>query len=193
MGWKVKGKRPEQETNAEAFYGQTEHYEKPGMERIQKKILMRALELAKIPLKSRVLDAGCGTGFGMLVLHQVGYDAEGFDLSKEMLAVAKRKGFRVKHGDLRQIPFPDQRFDAVVSISALQWVPLNERPQVAKEFARVLKPKGKAVVQLYPESEEEMYGTGQTFKAQGFRVAIQIDSADNPRKRKVFLLMEKPS
>ena len=192
-GWVVKKERPEDKGEATEEYDKegAEHYEREGMKRIQKTIMIRALLLAKIPQGAKVLDAGCGTGFGMELLAEAGYEAQGFDVSQAMVEKAKAKGFEVKQGDLRSIPFDDHSFDAIVSISALQWVPLQEREKVAKEFWRVLKEKATAVIQHYPKSEDEMMRTGLLFRRQGFKVTLQIDNEDNPRKRKIYMLLDK--
>ncbi|MFH1199853.1 MAG: class I SAM-dependent methyltransferase [Candidatus Micrarchaeota archaeon] len=193
MGWKVRNKRPEDGGNAEEFYSQpgAQVYEKNAMRHIQEKILMRALQLVEVPAGARVLDAGCGTGFGMQLLKKLGFSASGFDVSPDMVAFAKRKKLAAVAGDLRKIPFPDKSFDAIVSISALQWVPLKERAKVAKEFHRVLAGGGVAVIQFYPASEDEAMATGRLFRQEGFRVVLHVDSEDNPRKRKVFLVIGK--
>ncbi len=195
MGWKVRHKRPEDDGNPVEFYSKpgAKVYEKNAMRHIQERILMRALELAGIPLGSKVLDAGCGTGFGMQLMKSIGYPVSGFDVSPEMLAIAKSKKLDVKKGDLRKIPFADSSFDAVVSISALQWVPLKERTAVAREFYRVLVDGGVAVIQFYPASEEEALATGKIFRQAGFKVVLHVDNEGNPRKRKVFLVLHKPA
>lgn len=196
MKWKVSGQRPEDQFAPAEFYGQqgASVYEKNAMKRIQERILARALDLmGPLAEGAAVLDAGCGTGFGMELLAKAGFRVEGLDVSEDMLKIAKEKGLSVKKGDLRDIPFKTAEFDAIVSISALQWVPFAQRKKVAKEFWRVLKEGGKAAVQFYPKSEDEMTRTGSLFKRQGFAGRIQIDGEDVPRKRKVFLLLEKPS
>ncbi len=219
-GWRVRRERPEDDVQAETFYGEqgADAYETNVMRKIQERILVRALLLAKIPEGAKVLDAGCGTGFGMEVLKEAGYEVQGFDVSPAMVEKARAKGFQVKQGDLRSIPFEEGSFDAIVSISALQWVPLQQREKVAKEFWRVLRKGGikvgsgkdrmsdamggrgdpsrgvyppGGVIQYYPKSEDEMMQTGRIFRKRGFLVKLQIDNADNPRKRKVYMLLEK--
>ncbi len=195
MKWKVKGQRPEDASTPQEFYGGAgaEIYEKNAMKKIQESILARAVVLLELQGKVTVLDAGCGTGFGMELLQQAGFHVEGFDVSPDMLKIAKGKGLTVKAGDLRNIPFPDASFDVIISISALQWVPFHERKKVASEFWRVLKEGGKAVVQFYPANDQEMTRTGSLFKRAGFVGRIQIDGEDNPRKRKIYLLLKKGS
>lgn len=46
---------------------------------------------ALVPVGSRVLDAGCGTGRVMIRLAELGYDCVGVDLDASMLAVARKQ------------------------------------------------------------------------------------------------------
>jgi SAM-dependent methyltransferase len=45
-----------------------------------------------VPVGSRILDAGCGTGRVELRLAELGYDCTGVDLDADMLQVAKDRG-----------------------------------------------------------------------------------------------------
>jgi SAM-dependent methyltransferase len=45
-----------------------------------------------VPVGSRVLDAGCGTGRLALRMSELGYDCTGVDLDEDMLRVAKERG-----------------------------------------------------------------------------------------------------
>ncbi|MGC8851218.1 MAG: class I SAM-dependent methyltransferase [Candidatus Micrarchaeia archaeon] len=166
------------------------------MKKIQHNLTLRALELALFPLDWRVLDAGCGAGFSLEVLREAGYKKiAGFDAVLDLLEHAKKKGFAVRLGDLRSIPFPARSFDAILSISALQWLTARNAKEnlekVASEFWRVLKHGGKAVIQFYPRSEEEALEAGKAFRARGFKTTIVTDNPKNPRKRKVFILLSK--
>jgi len=189
--WKVRNaKRPEKTVSARDYYGEKTPYASSRvLRRIQRKITLRALKLALFPLEWKLLDAGCGNGFSLEILREVGYECAGFDLSPQMVALAKKKGFDVKVGDLRKIPFPAKSFDAILSVSALQWVSLSESGLVAKEFRRVLKRSGRAVIQFYPESEKELMAWAQAFKKAGFSVFVRQEGLESARKRRVFLLL----
>lgn len=45
-----------------------------------------------VPVGSRILDAGCGTGRVALRLAELGYDCTGVDLDQDMLRVARERG-----------------------------------------------------------------------------------------------------
>ena len=84
----------------------------------------------------RLLDVCCGEGYYTSALGAAeGVEAYGFDLSKEMVRLAaKRGGATYFVANLKAIPVPDGAFDVVTHLFA----PFNER-----EFARVLAPGGR--------------------------------------------------
>jgi len=82
-----------------------------------------------------LLDICCGEGYYTSALGAVpGVDAYGFDLSKEMVRLAaKRGGATCFVANLKAIPVANGAFDVATHLFA----PFNER-----EFARVLRPGG---------------------------------------------------
>ncbi|MEW5954941.1 MAG: methyltransferase domain-containing protein [Candidatus Micrarchaeota archaeon] len=197
--WKTFHVRPEDEKAVHEHYSPEEakrYAESNAMRRIQRQLTLRALELARIPLSARVLDAGCGTGFSLEVLEEARYKKiAGFDAVPSLLEFAEKKGFKVRQGDLRDIPFQSNSFDAIVSISVLQWILAKDAKEnaakAAKEFRRVLSPRGIAVIQFYPLSEEEAMLAARAFKNEGFKTTLVTDNLRNPRKRKVFMLLRR--
>ncbi|MFA5247516.1 MAG: methyltransferase domain-containing protein [Candidatus Micrarchaeia archaeon] len=192
--------RPEENSDARGFYESGEgdlHGQKNAIRNIQAKITLRALEILAISPPAKLLDAGCGSGFSSVVAKDVGFEVSGFDLDKKMVGAAKANGICAKLGNLTKIPFDDKFFDAAISISALQWLAAGkdtkaaseEYFKAAKEFARVLKPASRAVIQFYPKDEDEAFRAGRAFRKAGFAVTLQIDCADNPKKRKTYLVL----
>lgn len=109
-----------------------------------------ALEMleAVIPRSSKILDAGCGSGEIAAKLMERGYDVWGIDLTEPMIRRARKlcgsDQFQV--GDIENIPFPDNTFDAAVSLGVIQYLPSEE--QALREMRRVLKPGGQAVIAI---------------------------------------------
>src|SRR5919202_7053619 len=62
----------------------------------------------------RVLDACCGTGDLALAAERAGGRVTGLDFSERMLERARRKSASIEWvcGDLLELPFPDEAFDA---------------------------------------------------------------------------------
>ncbi|WP_134704104.1 bifunctional 2-polyprenyl-6-hydroxyphenol methylase/3-demethylubiquinol 3-O-methyltransferase UbiG [Ammoniphilus sp. YIM 78166] len=98
-----------------------------------------------VPSSGRMLDAGCGDGYGTWKLAQMGYDAIGVDISEDMIEKAKlKKGQELTldfaQADIVSLPFSAESFSAVLSINCLEWV---ESPLSGlKELWRVLQPGG---------------------------------------------------
>ena len=194
--------RPEDNFDAGNFYASDEgttHREKNAIRTIQRRITARALELLAVEPPTLMLDAGCGSGFSSELAKEVGFKVNGFDLDRKMVEAARKKGIDAKIGNLTKIPFEDSSFDCAISISALQWLGAGksekeaaaEYLKCAKEFHRVMRKGARAVIQFYPKDEDEAVLTGKAFVKAGFAARLQIDSSDNPRKRKVFLVLSR--
>ena len=92
----------------------------------------------------RVLDAGCGVGYGTAMLARAGAaEAIGVDLSAQAIAAAEADSTTSASflaGDVRALPFQDGAFDLVVCFEVIEHI---ERPhEVIAELARVLAPGG---------------------------------------------------
>lgn len=105
-----------------------------------------------LSLGDRVLDCGAGTGStALLAAQKVGLDGKVtlYDMSDGMLAVAKeraaaagvRERVEFQTGDMLDLPFEDQSFDAVLSTYSM--CPLYDPAKGALELYRVVKPGGR--------------------------------------------------
>jgi ubiquinone/menaquinone biosynthesis C-methylase UbiE len=90
-----------------------------------------------------VLDAGCGSSMPFLreIKPHVRY-AVGVDLERLRKDPAGPDGCRA---DVGHLPFRDQSFDLVISMSVIEH--LEDPSRVFREFHRVLKPGGAVIVQ----------------------------------------------
>lgn len=91
--------------------------------------------------KSLILDLGCGTGF---ISEKLG-NAVGIDYSIEMLKLCP-KNLRAVCADACNLPFKDESFDCVFSLTVMQ--DINNIKQAVAEIKRVLKPNGKIILSV---------------------------------------------
>jgi ubiquinone/menaquinone biosynthesis C-methylase UbiE len=115
----------------------------------------RLLQPARLKPGESVLDVGCGSGsLAIAARHHVGVagSVHGVDASDAMISRARRKARKAKadvtfESALAQsLPFPDARFDVVLSTVMLHHLPRKIREECAREMRRVLKPGGRLLV-----------------------------------------------
>jgi SAM-dependent methyltransferase len=90
----------------------------------------------------QVLDVACGTGYGLDVLLRAEARVTGVDLALEAVRAAKcaHPEARALVADGTKLPFPDRRFDVVVSFETIEH--LRHRDRFVAELARVLRDDG---------------------------------------------------
>lgn len=94
----------------------------------------------------RVLDVACGNGSAALAAARRCCEVTGIDYVPELIERAEMRAngeglaatFRVE--DAQDLPFPDDHFDAVLSVFGVQFAPDQE--QAANELLRVCRPGG---------------------------------------------------
>lgn len=110
-------------------------------DRKEKRALRAALR--RLPPRTTVMDAACGTGRMTEVLLEHGLDVHGVDISEQMMDQARAKlarfGERVRfsRGDLRALPFEDARFDAVTCCRLFGHYATGDRLAMLRELTRV--------------------------------------------------------
>lgn len=90
-----------------------------------------------------VLDVGCGTGYWLARLADLGFtDIAGIDHSLHMLARAQARttGCDLRHGRAEHMPWSDASFDRVYCINALHH--FDDKPGFIAEARRVLRAGG---------------------------------------------------
>ncbi len=93
---------------------------------------------------SRILDVGCGSGNFALKLKNLGYNAVCLEPHPLMRERARMKGLECVDGVAEALPFDNETFDAVVSITAVEF--FEDVEKAIDEMLRVVKRGGKVVV-----------------------------------------------
>lgn len=102
----------------------------------------RAFEIGRDALPSpngkSALDIGCGTGAFTKALQTEGWEVQGIDASREMLAKATETGLRCSMADiLGDHDIPDKSFDLVSSAYVAHGMPLEDRIDFYNECKRI--------------------------------------------------------
>jgi SAM-dependent methyltransferase len=128
----------------------------------------------------RVLEAGCGTGFLASVLgRRYGLPMYPVDLGWEGLEYARTMDVpRPLQCDIAAMPFPDQAFDALVSMDVLVHFAPGDENRPAAEFARVLCRGGLAVIrvsafEMLRSRHSDFVGEQQRFTARRVRDLLE--------------------
>jgi len=114
----------------------------------------------------KILDLGCGSGRHLVYFAKLGYDVCGIDmspvaiqLSREWLANEGLKA-EVHCEDMRRLPWPDNFFDAAISVQVIEHNPLEQIRKIIEEIHRVMHTSGYffAMVKKYPPPDNWQKG-----------------------------------
>lgn len=106
----------------------------------------------------RVLDVGCGKGFLVKDLMKIcpGLDAFGLDISEYAVMNCEPETIGHVHvGNATRLPFPDNSFQAVISINTIHNLDRAGCIQALQEMERIAPSKGYVQVDAYRNSAEE--------------------------------------
>ena len=94
----------------------------------------------------RVLDVGCGSGDLLAHLDELGFSIAGVDPAPGMIARARSRvpGSDIRLGDAERLPWPDDTFDLVTAVNALQFA--EDTVGALAELVRVTVPGGHVAV-----------------------------------------------
>jgi len=110
--------------------------------------LKHLLDLLKLQPGDKVLDLGCGAGMiSEYISDEIGVDVVGLDYSQSAIeaaaerTIAKRDRLDFVAGNFNELSFPDESFDAIVSLDTLYWA--ADLPGVMARLMSMLKPGGR--------------------------------------------------
>ena len=98
------------------------------------------------------LDVGCGNGKNMIHSDTM----VGIDNCAKLLDICKKSKKHVVYSDSCALPFKNETFDYVMSISMIHHLSTNERRELAfMEMIRVLKPGGQGLINVWSFENQE--------------------------------------
>jgi SAM-dependent methyltransferase len=111
------------------------------------------LDAACVAAGNDLLDVGCGSGLAMVMARERGAVPAGIDISPGLLGVARERlpEADLREGDMEDLPFGDESFDAAIGINAFQFA--GDPLRALREAARVLRPGGRLVASLFAAPE----------------------------------------
>jgi len=91
--------------------------------------------------RKKILDFGCGTGIYARILTKKGAIVKGFDVSEEMLKIAKKENPKldIRQGSGYKIPFKE-KFDIVIACLVLDY--FEDWDKVFKQVSKALNKDG---------------------------------------------------
>jgi SAM-dependent methyltransferase len=131
----------------------------------------------------RILDMGCGTGYGTAELARHALTATGIDVATSAVEHAREhftaRNLRYLRASCTQLPFPDASFDLAVSFEVIEHIP--EWRRLIEEARRVLKPGGQFIVstpnRLYYAESRKLAGPNpyhdHEFEFEEFRTELE--------------------
>jgi len=137
-----------------------------------------------------------------MYLKGIGYKVVALDIISDFLYFYELNDLNPINADMCLVPFKPNIFDGIISISALQWVfkdinndkMKNNIINLITYFYIILKDNSRAVIQFYPKNDELMTTIGKLITENTkFVGEYVIDNPQNPKKRKIFLVLEKKS
>lgn len=171
----------------------------------------------KIGNNRKVLDLGCGTGYGTKILSNERNEVYGIDISQKAVDYAKKTYFGPRYtcSSAERLPFKDNDFDVITAFEVIEHI---ENPEKAlAEIYRVLKNDGSLFISTpnlrhlgnmlghfllgrpYPKHSKNIYHLKEFYydefvnflKNAGFKIVFQYGQELRPWPWKVQLILEK--
>jgi len=129
--------------------------------------------LAAIHPSSTVLDAPCGTGRYFPLIVEAGHRVVGIDQSSGMLAEAAARNLAAElhHLGLQQLPF-GHRFDAAITVDAMEHVAPEDWPLVLANLHRAVRPGGLLYLTVEEHPGADLAATHEALLARGFPAVL---------------------
>ncbi|MFT4606041.1 MAG: SAM-dependent methyltransferase [Rhodothermales bacterium] len=142
----------------EQLYGSGKHLNRYPFELVVSQLLSRFPDRTEAP---SLLEVGCGAGNNLWFAAREGFQVAGIDGSQSAVVYARdrfaREGLQgdLRVGDFSQLPWTDASFDIVVDRKSITHNRQVHVRMAFQEAARVLRPGGLLVSELYSSQHPE--------------------------------------
>jgi SAM-dependent methyltransferase len=141
------------------------HYAREFGSELDGKPLDRALlgAIAEMAAGGPIADVGCGPGQVAAYLATLGAGVIGVDISPRMCSIANRTGpVPASAGDARRLPLASGSLAAIVCLYTVIHLDTDSRAAAYKEFFRVLRPGGQALIGFHVFDDDARPGAVKT-------------------------------
>jgi ubiquinone/menaquinone biosynthesis C-methylase UbiE len=120
--------------------------------RERRSAVLSMVDRLQLPIRSRVLEVGCGAGSTSVALARKGYRVNAVDTVEGMLELTRQatneagvdRHLEVSSADVCQLSFPSLRFALALAVGVFAW--LEEPRQALTELYRVTRPGGYLII-----------------------------------------------
>jgi len=166
----------------------------------------KGIEMGASPL---ILDLGCGSGFSSEILIENGFRVIGIDILDDMLSKAREKKNNFKDykalelvlADINYLPIKPNSVDHIISISSYNFIihgmeNYGEKVKLtydtAKYLHKILKEKGRVIIEFYPKDDKELKMFNKSFINNGFS-GFMVKQNPKQKSGQTYLLLKKKS
>lgn len=164
------------------------------------------IEMGASPL---ILDLGCGSGFSSEILIENGFRVIGIDILYDMLSKAREKKRNFEDykdlelilADINYLPIKPNSVHHILSISSYNFITygmenFGEKVKLindtAKYLHKILKNKGRIIIEFYPKDEMELKMFNKSFTTNGFS-GFMVKQNPKQKSGQTYLLLKKKS
>ena len=152
----------EDKNKFDAFYVEFEDRFRGSREDIKKRVEVYLPYLENLPFKKeemKIIDVGCGRGEWIELLAENGYDAQGIDLNRIMVAKSQELGLDVMEADVIEHlkSLADKSLHVITGFHIIEHLPFEVLMKMYEESFRVLKPGGMVIFET-PNPENILVG-----------------------------------
>ncbi|MDY6783420.1 MAG: class I SAM-dependent methyltransferase [Cyanobacteriota bacterium] len=126
--------------------------------RFWQETVKRFRDYYNLPEDASVLDVGCAKGFMLYDFKQLmpQLTIAGIDISEYAIANAKEEVKpALQMGNAKELPYPDNAFDLIISINTIHNLPLEECKQAIQEIERVSRQHAFITVDAWRNEQEK--------------------------------------